>query len=100
MTVPPDDQLGFAPDDDAPIPYMRRTREYYRAIGYTTPYRWAHHVNAPFQPLQKPLAQSRIAIVTTAVPFDPAKSAPAPGAEYNGGAQVFQGYAREPTKLH
>jgi len=29
--------LGFAPDYDAPIPYMRRTREYYAAIGYTTP---------------------------------------------------------------
>ncbi len=41
-----DDRLGFAPDYDAPIPYMQRTRDYYRAIGYTTPYRWAHHVDA------------------------------------------------------
>ena len=49
--------LGFAPDYDAPIPYMQRTRDYYRAIGYTTPYRWAHHIDAPFQPLKKPLAQ-------------------------------------------
>ncbi len=49
MTAPPDDQPGFAPDDDAPIPYMARTREYYQAIGYTTPYRWAHYVDAPFQ---------------------------------------------------
>ena len=56
MTAPPDDQLGFAPDDDAPIPYMARTREYYQAIGYATPYRWAHYVDAPFQPLRKPLA--------------------------------------------
>ena len=24
-----------------------------RAIGYTTPYRWAHYVEAPFQPLRK-----------------------------------------------
>jgi hypothetical protein len=37
-----DDQFGFAPDFDTAIPYMQRTREYYRAIGYDTPYRWAH----------------------------------------------------------
>ena len=66
MTVPPDDRLGFAPDDDAPIPYMARTREYYQAIGYTTPYRWAHYVGAPFQPLKKSLDRSRVTIVTTA----------------------------------
>ena len=43
-----DDQLGFAPDYDSPVPYMQRTRDYYAAIGYTTPYRWAHYVDAPF----------------------------------------------------
>ena len=80
MTAPPDDQPGFAPDDDAPIPYMARTREYYQAIGYTTPYRWAHYVDAPFQPLRKPLAHSRVAVVTTAAPFDPAKGDQGPGA--------------------
>ena len=68
-----DDQLGFAPDYDSPVPYMQRTRDYYAAIGYTTPYRWAHYVDAPFQPLKKPLAQSRVTIVTTAAPYDPAK---------------------------
>ena len=81
------DPLGFAPDDDAPIRYMARTREYYQAIGYTTPYRWAHYVDAPFQRLRKPLDQSRVAIVTTAAPFDPAKGDQGPGAAYNGGAK-------------
>src|SRR5690242_14763455 len=65
--------LHFAPDHDAPIPYMRRTREYYAAIGYTTPYRWAHYVEAPFARLRKPLAQSRVTIITTAAPFRPDK---------------------------
>ena len=51
--------LGFAPDTDSPIPYMRRTREYYAAIGYTTPYRWAHYLTAPFTPLSKPLRDSK-----------------------------------------
>src|ERR1700692_1000049 len=98
MTAPPDDQLGFAPDDDAPIPYMARTREYCRPIGYTTPYRWAHHIDAPFQPLRKPLAQSRIAIVTTAAPFDPAKGDQGPGAKYNGGAKFYSVYDGDTSK--
>src|SRR5207248_2345336 len=68
MTTPIDQQLGFAPDDDAPIPYMARTREYYQAIGYTTPYRWAHYVASPFQPLNKPLEQCRVAPITTGAP--------------------------------
>src|ERR1700759_4263084 len=92
MTAPSDDLLGFAPDDDAPIPYMARTREYYQAIGYATPYRWAHYVSAPFQALRKPVAQSRVAIVTTAAPFDPAKGDQGPGAKYNGGAKFHAVY--------
>jgi hypothetical protein len=100
MTAPPDDQLGFAPDDDAPIPYMARTREYYAAIGYTTPYRWAHHVDAPFQPLKKPLSQSRVTIVTTAAPFDPQKGDQGPGAKYNGGAKFYSVYDGDTSKSH
>jgi len=100
MTARSDDQLGFAPDDDAPIPYMARTREYYAAIGYTTPYRWAHHVDAPFQPLRKPLAQSRVAIVTTAAPFDPAKGDQGRCAKYNGGAKFYSVYDGDTSKPH
>ena len=44
-----------------------------RRSATTTPYRWAHYADAPFQPLKKPLAQCRVALVTTAAPFDPAK---------------------------
>jgi D-proline reductase (dithiol) PrdB len=100
MTTPIDDQPGFAPDDDVPIPYMARTREYYAAIGYTTPYRWAHYVDAPFQPLRKPLRQSRIALITTAAPFDLTKGDQGPGAKYNGGAKFFQVYDGDTSKPH
>ncbi len=100
MTAPPEEQFGFAPDDDAPIPYMARTREYYQAIGYTTAYRWAHYVDAPFQPLRKPLSQSRVTIVTTAAPFDPAKGDQGPGAKYNGGAKFYQVYDGDTSKMH
>src|SRR5437899_1101134 len=100
MTAPPQEQSGFAPDDDAPIPYMARTREYYQAIGYATPYRWAHYVDAPFQPLRKPLSQSRVTLVTTAAPFDPAKGDQGPGAKYNGGAKFYQVYDGDTSKTH
>jgi len=92
--------LGFAPDYDAPIPYMQRTRDYYRAIGYTTPYRWAHHIGAPFQPLKKPLAQSRVTIVTTAAPYRPDKGDQGPGAAYNGGAKFYQVYSGDTSQQH
>src|SRR5271163_2688423 len=95
-----DDLLGFAPDDDAPIPYMARTRGYYQAIGYTTPYRWAHYVGAPFQRLRKPLGQSRVTLVTTAAPFDPAKGDQGPGAKYNGGAKFYSVYDGDTSKPH
>jgi hypothetical protein len=91
---------GFAPDEDVPIPYMERTREYYAAIGYTTPYRWAHYVNAPFQPMMKPLAESRVTLVTTAAPFDPAKGDQGPGAKYNGGAKFYSVYDGDVSKPH
>ncbi len=100
MTAPSEDPFGFAADDDTPIPYMARTREYYQAIGYDTPYRWAHYVDAPFQPLRKPLAQSRLAIVTTAAPFDPAKGDQGPGATYNGGAKFYSVYDGDTSKPH
>src|SRR6202011_5015541 len=90
MATPEDEHFGFAPDYDSPVPYMQRTRDYYTAIGYTTPYRWAHYVDAPFQPLKKALAQSRVTIVTTAAPYDPAKGDQGPGAAYNGGAKFYK----------
>ena len=41
------DTHHFAPDYDSPLEYMRRTREYYLALGYDNPYRWAHYI--PFE---------------------------------------------------
>src|SRR3954471_18814605 len=98
MTAASDRPLGFAADDDAPIPYMARARDYYQAIGYEIPYRWAHYTGAPFQPLRKPLARSRIAIVTTAAPFDPTKGDQGPGAKYNGGAKFYSVYDGDTSK--
>jgi len=87
-------------DYDVPIPYMQRTRNYYLAIGYDTPYRWAHNIDTPFQPLKKPLAQSRVAIITTAARFDPTKGDQGPGAAYNGSAKFFQVYDGDTSQQH
>ena len=83
----------FAPDYDAPIEYMRRTREYYLALGYDNPYRWAHYVDAPFQPLKKPLKDSTLALITTAAPYQPDKGDQGPGAVYNAAAKFYTVYS-------
>ncbi|HVB81269.1 MAG TPA: glycine/sarcosine/betaine reductase selenoprotein B family protein [Candidatus Binataceae bacterium] len=47
------------------VRYIERTREYYIAEGYKTPYKWAHFEDVPFTALKKPLAQCRVGLVTT-----------------------------------
>ena len=54
--------------NDAPIPYMERTRLYYRALGYPSDYRWAYNETAPFTRLKRPLKDAKIAIITTSYP--------------------------------
>ncbi len=48
------------------VQYMERTRAYYRALGYEADYVWAHNSSTPFTPMTKPVAQLRLAVVTTA----------------------------------
>lgn len=50
------------------VPYMERTRLYYEAQGYSKPYAWAHFDTTPFSPLQKPLSESTVSLITTAMP--------------------------------
>jgi len=100
MTGAFENRHGFASDDDAPIPYMQRTREYYAAIGYSTPYRWAHYRGAPFQFLRKPLAHSRVTIITTAAPFNPEKGDQGPSAAYNASAKFYEVYSGDTSKPH
>jgi len=77
---------------DAPISYLQRTRDYYLALGYGNPYRWAHFHDVPFTPLRKPLADCTVAIVTTAAPFQPGKGDQGPGAPYNADAKFYSVY--------
>jgi len=83
----------FAAEHDVPIPYMQRTRDYYVALGYGNPYRWAHFVEVPFTPLTIPLNRARVALITTAAPFQPGHGDQGPGAAYNAGAKFYQVYS-------
>jgi hypothetical protein len=76
------------------IDYIDRTREFYLAAGFGNPYRWAHHEDAPFTPLTRPLSECRIGLITTAAEYDPAKGDQGPHAPYNAGAKFYAIYSR------
>lgn len=80
-------------DQDAPIPYLQRIRTYYQGLGYGAPYEWAHYAEVPFQRLPKPLAQSTVALITTAAPYQVDKGDQGPGAPYNASAKFYQLYS-------
>ncbi len=84
--------MRFAPDHDVPVPYMQRTRDYYVRLGFDNPYRWAHYDEVPFTPLAKPLARSRLALITTAAPYQPGMGDQGPGAKYNAAAKFYTVY--------
>jgi D-proline reductase (dithiol) PrdB len=87
-------ELQFARELDQAVRYIERTRNYYLGLGYETPYVWAHYIDVPFAPLKKPLHQSTLGLVTTAVPFDASKGPQGPGATYNANAKFYDPYIR------
>ena len=86
--------------DGEPIPYIQRTHAWYRALGYETPYRYAHFEEVPFRPLGKPLAQCVVTLVTTAAPYQPDKGPQGPGAPYNAAAKFFVPYTGDTARDH
>jgi hypothetical protein len=92
--------LGFAPDDDSFVPYMKRTRDWYVALGYNNPYRYAHFADVPFTPLKKPLAQSTVVLLTTAAPYQADKGPQGPGAPYNAAAKFYVPYTMDTAQDH
>jgi len=92
--------LGFASDEDVPTRYMQRTRDWYLALGYGNPYKWAHYSEVPFEPFVRPLRESCIALITTASPFQPDQGDQSPGAPYNAEAKFYKVYAGDTSKDH
>ena len=93
-------EFGFAAAHDAPIPYLQRIRDYYQALGYGAPYEWAHYPEVPFRPLDKPLASSRVTLITTAAPYQPDKGDQGPGAPYNAAAKFYTVYSGDTAQDH
>jgi D-proline reductase (dithiol) PrdB len=81
-----------AEEHDVPISYVQRTRDYYQLLGFA-PYRWAHFVDVPFTPLGTPLDRARVALITTAAPFQPGAGDQGPGAPYNAAAKFYKVYS-------
>jgi len=80
-----------------PIAYIERTRDWYTALGYETPYAWADNTAEPipFRKMSGRLSDACVSIITTAALFDPTKGDQGPGAAYNGGAKFFTPYRQE-----
>jgi hypothetical protein len=83
----------FTEEYDVAIPYMQRTRDYYVALGYDNPYRWASFAEVPFAPLGAQLSRARIGLITTAAPYQPGVGDQGPGAPYNAAAKFYQVYS-------
>jgi hypothetical protein len=84
--------MAFAAEHDVPIPYMQRTRDYYAKLGYPA-YRWAHFLDVPFAPFATPLAAARLALITTAAPYQPGVGDQGPRAPYNAAAKFYTVYS-------
>ena len=79
-------------NDTEPVEYIKRTCRYYQALGYETPYQWAHFEFVPFTHPNKPISECTVGIVSTAAPYDPEKGDQGPGAAYNAGAKFYSVY--------
>lgn len=86
--------------DIGPVPYMKRTRDWYLALGFDNPYVWAHHSDVPFAPIPKPLSRSRLALITTAAPYQADRGDQGPGAPYNALAKFYEVYSGDVRADH
>ena len=93
-------EFGFAAGHDVPIPYLSRIRNYYLALGYGAPYEWAHFADVPFTPLARPLSACRVALITTAAPFNVEAGDQGPGAPYNAKAKFYAVYSGDTALDH
>jgi D-proline reductase (dithiol) PrdB len=87
-------------DVDQPIRYIERTHRWYGALGYGNPYRYSRHAEAPFTPLARPLSASRVALLTTAAPYQADKGDQGAGALYNAAAKFFAVYSGDTALDH
>lgn len=100
LEATPDPAAGQAAPHDVPVPYMQRTRDWYLALGFDNPYVWAHYRDVPFAPLKKPLSETKLALITTAAPYQADKGDQGPGAPYNAAAKFYSVYSGDVRDDH
>ena len=92
--------LGFAASWDQPVRYIEKTHAWYDALGYGNPYQYAHYTDAPFTALSKPLAASRVTLLTTAAPYRADKGDQSAKSPYNAGAKFYAVYSGDTADDH
>lgn len=100
MSTDTDRALGFAPTWDQPIRYIERTHQWYGVLGYGNPYRYAQYESVPFTRLARPLARSRVVLLTTAAPYQPDKGDQSARAPYNAAAKFYKVYSGDTSRDH
>ena len=95
-----DHPLDFAPEWDQPIRYIARTHQWYGTLGYGNPYRYAQYATVPFSRLARPLAQSRVALLTTAAPYRAECGDQSVRSPYNAAAKFFKVYTGDTARDH
>ena len=100
MVAPTDDHTGFAPDDDAPIPYMRahagilRRDRLHHALSLGALCRGAVFSRCASR------SRSHVHPCHHRCAVRPAKGDQGPGAKYNGGAKFYSVYDGDTSKPH
>jgi acyl-CoA synthetase (AMP-forming)/AMP-acid ligase II len=83
-----------------PLPYIERTRVWYETLGYANPYRYAHFDDVPFTPLTQPLSECRVALLTSAAPYQADKGPQDARSPYNAAAKFYQVYSGDTALDH
>ena len=86
--------------DQPHVRYIERTHAWYNLLGYANPYRYAQFPDVPFTLPGKPLAQARVALLTTAAPFQKDKGDQSAGAPYNAAAKFYAMYSGDTALDH
>jgi hypothetical protein len=97
---PTDAESGFAPEWDQPIRYIDRTHRWYDVLGYGNPYRYAQFTAVPFTRLPRPLARCRVALLSTAAPYQPDKGDQSVRSPYNAAAKFYKPYTGDTSEDH
>jgi len=85
--------------DEGALRYIERTHAWYGALGYA-PYRYAHFDEVPFCAPRVPLAEARVALLTTAAPYRPELGPQGAGAPYNAAAKFHRVYTLDSARDH